>query len=73
MQPFLVKEGHFPSLRRNFQKKLRKCGAWEIFRRDFWRGIGLWEGIIPVFPVLHGIIKVIMFFQESQKGASHVK
>lgn len=73
MQPFLMKEGHSLRLRRSFQKKRGKYGAGEIFRKDFRSGGGLWEGIVPVFPDLHGIIKVVMFFQESQKGASHVK
>lgn len=38
MQPFLMKEGHFLSLRRSFQKKRGKYGAGEIFRRDFRSG-----------------------------------
>lgn len=72
MQPFLMREGHFGSTRRSFHKRNgadqeKQSGG--IFGEE----AGLREGIIPVSLVPHGIIKVTMFFQDSQKGASHVK
>lgn len=67
-----MREGHLESTRRSFHKRDgadQKKQSGGIFGEE----AGLREGIIPVSLVPHGIIKVTIFFQDSQKGASHVK